>query len=298
MGATLLINHPRWTWREWLRHELGDTPLLIADPSFSDYGWAGRISIYREGRVRGWRFVGATDSAQAPLAVLAGTSRLLREMPENYFLLAPSGLTGPATRELIYSMAEMVELDRCLIPSKSAYARWKWPWPTEAIEMEAQTPDYILRAHRRAKWVEMLDLGNLQEFDLADVVIQQARLGAGFKMDLSEWGGIGWAAGSVLHVVTDQDIDEYAAARLMDEAHARRISLIHPSEYRGLLCSLARSDGRDVGMGIVHSFDPQTQKLVLHTTAEEGSRANIVRLGLLKLDETGNEVGDLRPWTV
>lgn len=298
MGATLLINHPRWTWREWLRRELGDTPLLIVDPSFSDYGWAGRVAVYREGRIRGWRFVGSIDSAHSPLTVLAGVSRLLPEMPEDGWVLAPSGLTGPATRELIYSIAELIDFDRCLVPAKSAYARWKWPWPIEEVDMGSPTPDYVLRAHRRAKWVEMLDLGRRQEFDLADIVIQQARLGAGFKMDLPEWGGIGWAAGAVLHVVTEQEIDEFAAARLMDEAHARRISLIHPAEYKGLLCSLARADGRDVGMGVIESFNPQTQKLILHTTAEEGSRANIVRLGLLKLDETGNEVGDLRPWTV
>jgi hypothetical protein len=298
MGATLLVNHPRWSWREWLRQNLGDQALIVADPGFSDYGWAGRVSLVREKKIRRWRFVGVNDAVHAPLPVLTAVAQALPEAGPDPLILAPSGMNGPIARELVLMMGELAQVERVMVPEKSAYARWKWPWPMELVAMENPTAEYLLTAHRRAMWVEMLDAGHEHEIDLADTVVEHARMGGGQKLDLSQWGGVGWTHGAVLHVITDEPIDEFSAARLMDEAHARRISLMSPIEYHGILCSQARADGRDVGMGVVRSIDPKAQKVRVLTTTEEGAKANILRLGLLRLDDTGNELGDLRSWTV
>lgn len=298
MGATLLVNHPRWSWREWLRQNLQSQTLIVADPGFSDHGWAARVCLVRDQKIRRWRFVGVNDGAHAPLPVLTATAQMAADADRDFFLLAPSAMSGPIARELVMMMGEIAGVERVMVPAKSSYARWKWPWPLETVEMDNPTPDYLLLAHRRAKWVEMLDQCREHEIDLAEVVVEHARTGAGQKIDLTQWGGVGWTHGAVLHVITDETIDEFTAARLMDEAHARRISLLSPVEFHGILCSQARADGRDVGMGVIRKLDPRSQKLTLFTTAEEGARANILRLGLLRLDDYGHELGDLRSWTV
>jgi polynucleotide 5'-kinase involved in rRNA processing len=68
--------------------------------------------------------------------------------------------------------------------------------------------------------------------------------------------------------------------------------------YRNLLCSFAKQSGEDFGMGILTDIDWNSMRAYAQCTAVPPAPVRILRLGSLRVDSNGHELGEVRPWQV
>ena len=105
-------------------------------------------------------------------------------------------------------------------------------------------------------------------------------------------------SGGTLFLVSEQDVHDTALARGLDVFHAGRAHVVPPGSYNGLLCSFARQDGEDFGTGIVQEIDFKTGVARILCDAVKPAPVRILKLGGLKIDTAGREMGEARPWQV
>jgi hypothetical protein len=65
-----------------------------------------------------------------------------------------------------------------------------------------------------------------------------------------------------------------------------------------LLCSFANQEGEDFGIGMIRGIDFVTGVAQVACTAVPPAPARILRIGGLRVDPNGNELGEARPWQV
>lgn len=288
MGRTLLVGHPDFTWREWLKGR----DFVCLDPADADHGPACRVFAFESGKVRWWRFVGSTDPARNPIALVASAlSAGSAPGPQIFemFALRPS----PVVRQLALEIAQALRPDEVLVPQNSGLESLPWPVGAQPVESAAAFPRVVVEAQRRARWLELLESGETHVVDLAQVPVIGARLGSGVRGQEEGWVE---ACGPVLHVVRDTEPDPDTVASLMDRHHCTRLSFVTPQSYVGLACSLADSLGEDIGQGIIEKFEPEANTMTLRATAVAPAPVRLLKLGSLRIDSSGRELPELKPW--
>lgn len=296
MPRTLLVAHPKTTWRDWLKENQGKRDLLVLDPSLADHTAPARAYRYHEGKVREWRLVGTTDPQRNPLGLLAAAAELAPLCsPDALILTFPLRLT-PVLRQIAHALATILQPQEVLVPEGSRLERQGWPVGADTIELPAAFPPLVRDAQRRARWIELIESTEHHQIELADVTLQGARLGSGTRLAHKDFAEYGEVSGGVLHVVSDNRLEDDQVARAMDLAHASKISIVSPSSYQGLLCSFAHQNGDDFGYGIVESFDPERYVMRVRNTAVPPAPVRILKLGNIRLQENGQELPPLPPW--
>ncbi|MCH7944446.1 MAG: hypothetical protein IIC73_00290 [Armatimonadetes bacterium] len=301
MDATLLIADPRWTWREWLKENLDGRDLVCLDVSDADHGPPGRVFLMREGKVRSWRFVGTVVAARNPVDVLAGGLRLAREASDDAVVLSFDVGDSPLLRQMALALAESVGAASVLIPSGSGLESEPWPVNPEWTELAEALPETVRIAQRRSRWLEVIEACDEHTLQLDEVGLYGVRLGSGERLTDPPFDKLGLhveVCGPVLHVVSDEEPDETLVAEALNLSHASRLNLVSPNSYDGLVCSFVRGGGEDFGIGVVRSIDFEARRASFLSTAVAPAPVTAVRIGAVRIDETGKELGEARPWTV
>jgi polynucleotide 5'-kinase involved in rRNA processing len=175
----------------------------------------------------------------------------------------------------------------------------------EEVETEASFPAMVQQAQRKAQWLKLNESCSEHEVNLRRVSIEGARLGSGdaihpdalakANLDPALHGEV---AGGTLLLVTAEEPSDQAMARALDIFHASRAAVVAPTAYDNLLCSFANQEGEDFGIGMVRKIDFKTGIAQISCTAVPPAPVRILRIGGLRVDGSGNELGEARPWQV
>jgi polynucleotide 5'-kinase involved in rRNA processing len=137
--------------------------------------------------------------------------------------------------------------------------------------------------------------------ELDHIGIHGVRLGCGQRLHGAPFDELGTHVevyGSTLLVVTDHDLDEQTAGEALNLAHATKLHLVSPTAYDGLVSSFVRGTGEDFGIGVVKGIDFLERKATFLNNAVAPAPVKSVRIGSLRIDETGKETGETKPWAV
>ncbi|MEX2242900.1 MAG: hypothetical protein WD716_03535 [Fimbriimonadaceae bacterium] len=297
----LLISDPQWTWREWLKSELGGRGLVCLDVSDADHGPAGRVFLMRDGKVRAWRLVGSIHAVRNPVDLLAGAAQMVGLAGEDAVVVSFELRQAPALRQMALSLVESLGISRVLVPQGSQFLHEPWLVETESVALDPTLPDSALIAQRRARWLEMFEQCVEHELELDHVGIEGVRLGSGQRLHGSPFDALGVHVelyGQTLLVVGDHVPDDATASEALNLAHASKLHLVSPHSYDNLVCSFVRGTGEDFGIGVVREIDFVERRAVVLNTAVAPAPVRTLRLGSLRIDSTGKETGETKPWAV
>ena len=94
------------------------------------------------------------------------------------------------------------------------------------------------------------------------------------------------------------DTEESDVSAALDYTGCTRAHFVAPGMYRNILCSFARQSGEDFGVGIITEIDWQSMRAQALCTAVAPAPLRILRIGALRVDSSGRELGEVRPWQV
>ena len=295
---TLLVAHPKWTWREWLKENLGDRDLVVLDPAWSEKGPPARCSVHRGGKTVAWQLVGTLDVQKNPVGWLGAAHRMVSVAADDAVVLLFSMKVSPVLRQLSLTLAQSFAFSQILVPETSRFETQPWPVGAETVELAPSFLPVVQDAQRRARWLELVERCEQHVVPLGQVAFVGARLGSGTRLRHKDLAELAEISGGVLHVVTDRKLPEPEIRRAMDVTHATRLSMVSPGSYQGLLCSFCHQNGEDFGMGFVKSLDPVAETLTVMCDAVVPAPVRIVRLGLIKIDAGGIDDLSADLWTV
>ncbi len=302
---TLLIGRPQDSWRGWLDANGRGGEVLCLDPANADYGPPGRVFLLREGKVAAWRFVGCLTPQRDPIGLMAAATSLLRQLDPDGWVWLFGLRASPVVRRLALALAQVIAPGEIVVPEGSRFEREGWPVGARTVPLEEPLPGLARSAQRRARWLELREACELHQTPLDSVRLVGARLGCGEPVPTLQRksSGIDWVlhaevAGSTALLVARHEPADAELAHALDVLHATKAVVVRPDDYVGLLCSFARQNGDDFGMGFVESIDFEERLLRARCTAVPPAPVRLVRLGALAVDPSGKELGEARPWAV
>ena len=305
MARTLLLSTAEHTWREWLKENRRGRDLICLDPSDPDQSPPGRLCLWRDSKVVAWRFYGSLDSQRSPQVLLAALVQLLQQAAEDVVVQLWPNRGTPLIRHVTMIGAQLMKPDEIFVPSASGMDQSGFPVGPEEIELDEAFPAIVQNAQRKAHWLKMFENSESHSIDLSRLSIEGARLGSGITLPTADrdrvlGSGVLHAevAGGALFLVAREDPSDETMARALDHFHCTRAHIAHPSDYEGLLCSFAKQHGEDFGIGTIERIDFERRTADIHSTAVPPAPVRILRLGALKVDTAGRELGEVRPWQV
>jgi len=305
MARTLLVGTVKHSWREYVREYRKDRDLLVLDPADAHYGTPGRLALYRGDKVVDWAFLGSIDAAKNPIDLLAGTQRLLLQAHRDLVVVGFDFKSAPVVRQLSLAMAAMVQADEILVPDGAHLAAEPWPIGAEQVVLESDFPDMVLSAQRRARWLELLEKCEDHEIAIDEVHFVNTRFGGGKRLpsDYFERAGIQgilWAeiAARTLLVVARKPLSDDEVGNALNVAHATKFVLVDPLMFSGLVCSFARQNGEELGMGMIEEASFTRGVIKVRCTAVNPAPVRILKIGSLRIDTSGREIEDNRPWSL
>lgn len=301
MGRTVLLAESGFSWREWLRQHQGNADLLVLDPGDASHGPAGRIRVLRGERPVFDRFYGSLDPQKAPhLLVGAMVEALDLASPNLVVQLFPYRVT-PVLRQTTQLLLQLLKPDRLLVNSGFS---GQFGLPCELVDLEKSLPTAVQSAQRKAQWLGMIEKCEEHSVDLSETVLSGSRLGAGDplgearKTKLGLDGAYVEVSGTTLYVVTDSEYSDDVISRALDVTHCSRAHFVSPGVYEGVLCSFAKMGGEDFGFGFVRSVDFINLRAQVACSAIPPVPVPMLKLGSLRIDDRGNELGEMKPWQV
>ena len=106
------------------------------------------------------------------------------------------------------------------------------------------------------------------------------------------------SVGKTLLVVAEHEPEASLVNEALNLSHTSKLSLVSPTAYDGLVCSFVRGVGEDFGIGVIKSIDFAERSMKALNTAVAPAPVSMVRVGSVRIDETGKETGETKPWTV
>lgn len=305
VARTLLIGSPGTSWRAWLKDHRGKRDLLVLDPSDPDHGQLGRLTLLRGEKAVASRFYGSLEPSRAPHVLIAALAQILPASGEDAIVQLFPARGGPLVRHLLLLLSEMIRPEEILVPQGAGLELDGYPVGPHEVELEKAFPETVRSAQRKANWLKLLEQCEEHELDISRVSVQGARLGSGriVRLEQLEKLGIeeplhGEVSGGTLFIIAEEEPPDHVMARALDVFHCGRAHIVPPGSYNGLLCSFARQDGEDFGTGMIQSIDFGTQTAKILCDAVAPAPVRILKLGGLKVDTAGREMGEVRPWQV
>jgi polynucleotide 5'-kinase involved in rRNA processing len=204
-------------------------------------------------------------------------------------------------RQFALALAESGAYSEVLVPEGSQFLHEPWLAPSRPVHLPEALPESARTAQRRARWLEMLEGCTEHTLQLDHIGLYGIRLGSGRRLHGSPFESLGLHTevyGNTLLVVSDRDLDERTVGDALNLAHATKLNLVSPRAYDGLLCSFVRGSGEDFGIGVVQSIDFEARTATFLNNAVAPAPVRNVRIGSLRIDSTGKESGDTKPWAV
>ncbi len=297
----LLIADPGWTWREWLKENLGQRDLVCLDISDADHGPPARVFLLRDGKVRLWRLTGSVYPHRNPVDLLVGAASIISGAKKDAVVLSFDLREMPVIRQMALALSELSVFEEVLVPEGSAFLHEPWLIDAQPVPIQESLPDAAKTAQRRARWLEMLEGCEEHTLELDHIGLHGVRLGSGQRLHGAPFDDLGVHVevyGNTLLVVTDHDHDERTAGDALNLAHATKINFVSVNAYDGLLCSFVRGTGEDFGIGVVKNIDFEARTATFLNNAVAPAPVKSVRIGSLRIDETGKETGETKPWAV
>ncbi len=305
MGRTLLVGRSGASWYEWLRENRKARDLIVLDPSDAHYGPGARLWMIRGDRPLYSCFYGSLDPGRAPHMMAAALSDFLQRANADAIVQLFSYRPSPLHRQTAHMVASMVQPETLLIETGTEIDGDGWPIGPEYLELPVGLPPMVVAAQRKAQWLKLIERGNAHEVMLHSLCIQGARLGSGTPLDEHARVRVGLAealyaevCGSALLIVGGGGLSESTISRALDLTHTKRTFLVEADEYSNLLCSFVRQNGEEFGFGMIERIDFELGVLHVRSDAIPPVPVHIMRLGSLKVDRDGRELGEVRPWQV
>jgi polynucleotide 5'-kinase involved in rRNA processing len=305
MARTLLLSSASFTWRDWLKEHRKDRDLLCIDPSEPSQSPPGKLTMFRGAKPFYSRFYGSLDPSRSPHVIVAALAHMLPLASGDAIVQLFAVRNAPLVRQMAGLCAQMVQPDEILAPRGAELDLEGFPVGPEEVDLEATFPAMVQQAQRKAQWLKLIEECSEHTLILRQVSVEGTRLGSGepihpdmiAKAGLREVVHAEVASGTLL-LVTETEPEDHVIARALDIFHASRASVVGPDAYNNLLCSFARQNGEDFGMGIVKRIDFESGVATIASTAVPPAPVRILRLGGLRVDLSGRELGEVRPWQV
>jgi len=305
VARTLLLGSPETTWRGWLKEFRGDRDLLILDPADPDHGHLARFVLLRKDKVVSTRFYGSLDPSRAPHLIVAAISQLLPLAGDDVLIQLFPMQGGPLLRHTILLISQLIQPEDILVPNPCPFDLEGFPVGPNEVELDESFPEAVRSAQRKANWLKLLERCEVHEVSMPRVSIEGARLGSGrvIKPDQLAKAGIentlhAEVAGGTLFLISEEDPPEHALTRALDVFHCGRAHVVPPGSYNGLLCSFARQSGEDFGTGVIQSIDFESKVVHVLSDAVPPAPVRILKIGGMRVDVAGREMGEARPWQV
>lgn len=302
--TTILVGSPDFTWREWVKTHRKNRDLLVIDPAEPNYGTPARVALIRGEKCPLWRFVGSLDATRNPIAVLSGVASILPTLGPDWIAILPAYRHSPVLRHLCLAIAQLLRPDEILVPEGSDFERAGWPVGPQRVVLDAAFHDLVRSAQRRARWIELLEQALPHEVPLDRVSLEGVRLGSGIEIPVASLKRTtldcvlyAESFGQTSLLIADHELSPDQMATALDQTHATTATVIEPQSYSGLLCSFADQEGVDFGVGIIDSIDFTRRVINTRCTAIPPAPVRIVRVGSLRIDDSGKELGETKPWT-
>lgn len=305
MGKLLLVGGGSAAWADWLKDNRAGRDLVVLDPADAHYGAAGRLWVLRGVRPIYSAFYGSLDPQRSPHLLVAALHEFLDVVDDNAIVQMYPMRASPLMRQLTQTVTGMVRPARILMPNDEPDDAICWPVGPESVKLIKPLPNLVLQAQRKAQWLKLIERSSCHEIPLDRLTIQGARLGSGRLLDsiMRQRAGLEDAlrvevCGSSLFVVTKGDLAEEQVTRALDITHTQRAHVVHPEDYENLLCAFVRLSGDEFGYGRVETLDFEAGLAVVMADAVPPVPIPILRLGSLRVDADGRELGEVRPWQV
>lgn len=280
-----------------MRTHRGERDWICLDPSDPESGHLARVVHYRGTRPIFVRALGTLDPQRCPHVLVAALARMA--IPDDVLIQWGPYRQSPTMRQTLQLVAEMIRPDTVLAPAGSVL-----PFPYEEVELEAAMTSAVRVAQRKANWIALRESSEAHVIELRDVAVEGVRLRSGVVMDERERSDLGLdrtlyaeRQGSVLFAVAEDEPDELAVSRALDVTGCRRAVFVPPDGYDGLLCALARR-GEEIGFGVIERVDWSTLRMHVSADAIPPAPLDTLRIGSLRIDPDGNELGEIRAWQV
>jgi hypothetical protein len=297
----VLVGHPSISWRPWIKENRGDRDFLCLDPSDATFGQPGTLTLFRGDRHLYQRFYGSLDPSRAPHVLIAALVEALSHTDRDLLIQLFVYRVTPLLRQTLHLILQHINADEVLIPDP---IRDGLPEAKVLVGIDKSFPNLVQIAQRKAQWLDLLERCEDHVIDLHECRLEGSRLGSGTRLSLNQREKIGLdkayaeTIGSSLFIVSDQEFDERTISRAMDFTHTNRVSLAAPELYQGALCAFSKIAGEDFGFGLVTNIDFEKMKAFVRCTAIPPVPVPILRIGSLRIDEQGNEHGELKPWQI
>lgn len=305
MGRTLLLGHTGADWRSWLKQHRNHRDLILLDPADASHGALARLCLIRGEKTVFWRFYGSLDAARSPHVLIASLAEMLSRSDDDVIVQLFPMRGGPLSLQAIHLCSQIVKPIQIVMNGKADVRLDGLPATPEVVDLDPGLPEAVRQAQRKALWLKLVETCVPHEVDLRKTAIDGARLGSGHRLEPEQLARMGLSSvlhaetcGGALLLIADVEPDDHAVARALDLLHCGRAHVVHPEAYRGLLCSFARLDGEDFGMGFVQEIDFSSGRAQVMCDAVPPAPVKILRLGSLRIDREGRELGEARPWQV
>ncbi|MEZ0325598.1 MAG: hypothetical protein ACAH95_06810 [Fimbriimonas sp.] len=305
MARTLLIGNPQVTWREWLKEHRGGAELLCLDPADPVQFTPGLLNL-TQGQKRVYsRFYGSVDPQRQPHVIVAAAAQALNVASDNLIVQTFAYRPSPVLRQTLALLSQLIRADRILIANGTDIDQSGFPVGPEQVELERALPPMVQHAQRKAQWLKLIEECERHTIDLRRVTVEGARFGSGRAMNADQRKAAGLASavyvevtGSTLLIVSDAEVEESTISLALDYAGCSKAVLAEPGLYRNLMCSFANQAGEDFGTGILLEIDWLSMRAQVLSTAVAPAPVKVLRLGSLRVDAQGRELGETRPWQV
>lgn len=305
MSRTLLIGNPATTWREWLKAHRGGRDLLCLDPSDPQQGIPGRLTLLRGDRPIYSRFYGSLDPQRAPHVLFAALVQALTVADDDVLIQGFPYRPTPVLRQVLFLLTQLIQPDEIVVAMGSDLDLDGFPVGPEEVQLEKAFPAMVLQAQRKALWLRQIERCEPHEVRLNRVTLDGVRLGSGVSLTAQDRERVGLADalhaernGKTLLVVAEYEPTEDALMRALDGTGCARAHFAHPESYGDLMCSFAHANGEDFGYGFLREIDWENGLMKIDCDAVPPAPVRLLRLGALRVDRDGNELGELKPWQV
>ncbi len=303
--SALLLGQDGAAWHAWLEENRKGRDLILLDPADAHYGPAARLWLIKGDKPVHSLFFGSLDAQRAPHLIIAGCVELLQAASPGvliqYFPFRPS----PLMRQLAQTLAFMIRPEQILVAQGTPIELDGWPLGPEEVVVPSGLPPVVVHAQRKAQWLKMIERSQTHEIPLTKTSIQGARLGSGQALGdaLRQRAGLSdvlhcEVCGSTLFIVSNHDLDEDQMSRALDVTHVTRAHIVKPTEYEHLLCAFVRPSGDTFGIGRIERIDFEGGLIHALADAVPPVPVPILRLGSLRVDSNGRELGESKPWSI
>lgn len=249
------------------------------------------------------RFYGSLDPLRSPHVLVGAITAALAMLDEDAIIQFWPYRRTPLAWQTLRLALDLLKPDSMMV-SPDLIDLPGLPEAT-AIELPEALPPSLQASQRKARWGSMMQQAEKHTIDLTETRIYGGRIGSGTRLDPNQrrHAGIGNAlyaelSGGTLLIVADAEIEEHEAASALDYVHAGKVSIVDPNAYDDLLVGLARVNGDELGIGRIESVDWTALRMTVMATAVAPAPVNRLLLGSLRLDPSGRELGEMKPWQV